>query len=318
MNVPQIYVYCSGKSGSTSLYEALKDTFETIHVHSNIEFLASNPDSSHSSIFDLIADSRRKYRKIYFIDAYRTPVERRISSYFQHTPLEGRSYNNYITAEKQLDAELAFLETYSAIAEVFSHFGLSNFSTFDWDKKYNIKEHQDMVFIKLRFADIRQWGEILTSILGRPISMVQTNLTSEKASASLYDAIKKQYKIPDKVLEYIILTDPEYKVYVHPQEQLNYLEYWHQRSKSAEIPADFNWLLYAALNRCNFIILTELEAIVYYLRYRSWTAYKFTIVPDDFDVDRYLELNEDLSHLNKIEARVHYEICGFLEDRVYK
>lgn len=318
MSAPQVYVFCSGKSGSTSLYEALKDRFEAIHVHSDFEFRETHSNSGYSSVFELVEESMGKYEQVYFIDAYRMPVERRISSYFQHTTLEACNYNNCITAEKQLDAELAFTETYSSIAEVFAHFGLSNFSTFDWDRGYNIRHYRNMVFIKLRFADIHLWSQQLSSIFGQPIEMVNSNLSKEKASAELYETIKGRYKIPDKVLEYILLTDPEFKIYNRHNDQIKYFEYWMHRSKKAELPVDFDWRVYAALNRYNFIILNELDAVVHYLRYKSWTAYRFTITPDDFEVHKYVKLHEDLCQLNEVEARVHYEICGFLEHRAYK
>jgi hypothetical protein len=318
MSVPQVYIFCSGKSGSSSLHETLKVHFESIHIHSDVEFRATQPYAGYSSVFELVEHSIKEYDTVYFIDVYRNPIERRISSYFQHSTLESCNYNNYIATEKDLDSQLAFIENYSSIAEVFNHFELSNFSAFDWDRGYNIKKHRNIVFIKLRFADIHLWGQYLSSIFGRQIEMVTSNLTKEKANAELYEIVRNKYKIPDVVLEYILMTDLEFKIYNKHNDQIRYFEYWLGRSKKAELPIDFDWHVYAALNRYNFVIVSHPEAAVYYLRYKTRTAYKFSIIPDDFDVKKYISLHEDLAQLNEIEARAHYEVIGFMEHRVYK
>ena len=39
--------------------------------------------------------------------------------------------------------------------------------------------------------------------------------------------------------------------------------------------------------------------------------YKYENIPRDFDSTLYIELNEDLKNLTKIEAKIHYEVIGY-------
>jgi hypothetical protein len=48
------------------------------------------------------------------------------------------------------------------------------------------------------------------------------------------------------------------------------------------------------------------------------TEYKYVNIPFDFDSNIYIELNDDLSNMTKIEAKKHYEFTGFQENRKYK
>ncbi len=82
----KVYIYCSGKSGSSSLYESFNKHFKTSQIHSSKCFfdLIQNRNSLYSSnVFDYIKSSCEMYKDIYFIDSYRMPLERSISSFFQ-------------------------------------------------------------------------------------------------------------------------------------------------------------------------------------------------------------------------------------------
>jgi hypothetical protein len=41
-------------------------------------------------------------------------------------------------------------------------------------------------------------------------------------------------------------------------------------------------------------------------------------IPDDFNWKAYIELNDDLKNMNEIQAKEHYEVAGYRENRKYK
>jgi hypothetical protein len=98
MNTYDIFVYCGGKCGSSTLYNTfINNGFSSIHVHSNYyyyyyyyyyTFCTLNNDDS---IFDVIDDSC-KSKEIYLFDSYRNPIERKISSFFQNLSIHVVNY----------------------------------------------------------------------------------------------------------------------------------------------------------------------------------------------------------------------------------
>jgi hypothetical protein len=41
-------------------------------------------------------------------------------------------------------------------------------------------------------------------------------------------------------------------------------------------------------------------------------------IPEDFDSETYIKLNVDLKHLSLLEAKMHYNNTGYLENRIYR
>lgn len=83
------FVYCGGKCGSSTLNNSLfKNRFRSIGLHSNEEYKLRN---NGNSILDIIHSSSNTNETIYFIDSYRNPIERKISSFFQN--LDSEKYN---------------------------------------------------------------------------------------------------------------------------------------------------------------------------------------------------------------------------------
>ncbi len=84
------FIWCSGRSGSTTLYRSLPNCY---HTHTFLYFLNQNGvewnDIEHSYNFDLFEILKMNVKdfnsdKINIYDVYRTPVERKISAFFQY------------------------------------------------------------------------------------------------------------------------------------------------------------------------------------------------------------------------------------------
>jgi hypothetical protein len=113
-----------------------------------------------------------------------------------------------------------------SIDELFRHFNISGtFTNFDFDKKYGMYQYENMVFIKLRFCDINNWGKILSDIFGKEITLFSDNLTENKEYYELYKEFKSQYKVPKFFIKEI-LKDEHFNAYNTIEERRQYIKYW--------------------------------------------------------------------------------------------
>jgi len=294
------FIYCGGKCGSTTLYSTLiKQYFKCSKLHSNEEYMSNKK----ASIYDIISQRKKTNEKIYFIDTYRNPIERKISCFFSLLNNEYYSlpmsdlfkkfnkeyieiefniiihfekgnvdniryliqklsenikidefHENYIKLNNIGNDNLNILcslfdknkeslgivsykknflnqnEYYHSIDELFRHFNISEtFTAFDFDKKYGLYQHENMVFIKLRFCDINEWGKILSGILGKEITTFPDNLTENKEYFDLYTEFKSQYKVPRSFIKEL-LKDEHFNAYNTVDERRKYIKYWMDRS----------------------------------------------------------------------------------------
>lgn len=226
-----VFVYCSGKSGSSTLHSTfINNGYKSIHIHGNLEYqlnpLNKNLVSKHKTIFDLILYNMKQDKTIYIIDSYRLPIERKISGYFESF-YKGQSYNE---VENALDKSLHLLEDYNSIDEILDYFNLPSFTSFDFNKKYNILNYKNIKFIKIRFCDIHNWDSILSEIFDKKITITNDNLSKNKSYYNTIELIKNEYKIPFYII-YIVKNDYEFKIYNSKDEQQKYLDKWVPRMK---------------------------------------------------------------------------------------
>ena len=243
-----VFVYCGGKCGSTTLQTTFeKNGYRPIHIHRNKQFHTVNLKNYQKtnplqrskypiqngnllfSSFDVIRYNKQCKNHIYVIDSYRTPIERKISSFFQN--IEGHIPNyKFISVEKLIEifnkTFIYEIEEYHSIDEVFDYFGLPKFITFDFEKKYNVVQTKKITFIKIRFSEIDQWGPILSEIFGKTIKIHSDNLTEDKPIYDLYIEFKLKYRVPEKYLREFLLKDENFKIYNSEEEQSKYIEKW--------------------------------------------------------------------------------------------
>lgn len=227
-----VFVYCGGKCGSMTLRNTfINNNYQTIHLHLNADYLAVYKTSY--DIFDLINVSAKKYDTIYLIDSYRTPIERKISSFFQNIHLHIPNYNDLTLTQIITDFNtnlLYIVEEYLSLNEVLNHYQVPLFTVFDFEKGYNLIKKENKVFIKILFKDIDKWDTILSSIFQKPITIYPDNLTENKPLNFLYKNFLKEYKVPNAYLEHMKINDTEFKIYNTKKEQKAYLEKWKKKS----------------------------------------------------------------------------------------
>lgn len=88
LNDPTLYrdiivLYCPKKVGSTSIVSSIRlfatDKFFVFHTHD--ENIFTSPDNNNNLTIKNIL--KNNYRKIYIIDIFRTPIERKMSEFFE-------------------------------------------------------------------------------------------------------------------------------------------------------------------------------------------------------------------------------------------
>jgi hypothetical protein len=237
LNIPikykniKIFVYCSGKCGSTTLFRTLSQYYKTLHVHTNEEFYTTSQQKVFT-IFDVIKCSEISQDKIYIIDSYRNPIERKIASFFNNINAHIPKYKKHKLRDLVKifnNNYLKHTEEYHSIDEVMNHYHLPLFETFDFEKKYNLLVYKNINFIKLRFCDINNWPEILENIFNRNIILKNENMSENKDYSIIYNNFKKIYYVPNVYYNLQLPADIHFKIYNTEEEQKTYYEKWKER-----------------------------------------------------------------------------------------
>jgi hypothetical protein len=307
----QVLINCGGKSGSSTLAETFAHNgFDTFHTH-DAAYYATNIDPTYPhSLFDAIDLNMTLYDHIYIIDVYRTPIERKMSSYFQQldvTTLPPDPSEQFEYVMEQLDKNMLQLEKYYPLVETMRHYGITPFDSFNFEKKYNLYQHKNVSYINLRFQDLDQWSSILSSIFHRPITLHSANVSAHKQYNHLYEQVQKMYRISNTVFIQC-LHDPLFYIYNSPAEQLKYINKIQPLLKPSKIvPADFDPTVYLKLNpdiqHSDYDPTAHYELAGYYEN----RQYKFVNIPPDFNPTVYLQLNPDIQH-SDYDPTAHYSI----------
>jgi hypothetical protein len=249
-----VVLYCPQKVGSTSLITSLrlsatKQLF-TMHTHDNIILKNSISDMdlcitdilNNTSVFNI---QTQEPRRIYIIDVYRTPMERKISEFFHeistfHFNNEERKIASYPLSKIIQRFNNVF--PYTSNEDYFREkFGLNTDELpreedqFDFQKKYLLIEKNGVSYIKLRLKDSHEWGRILTKLLGVEITIVKDYETSEKDIGIVYQQFLREYKLPFNFFK-MLEECKQLKYYYDFQERSEYLMTWWKRISGLYIP----------------------------------------------------------------------------------
>jgi hypothetical protein len=255
----QVYINCSGKSGSKTLEKTLGKYFCCLHTHGNFYFQKYIIKNDSLNLYDCMRESMKFYDKVYVIDSYRTPFERAFSSSFQ---------NNKNTTPENFNFNLLIGENYNCLDETLYEFGLDLPTEFDFEKKYLHIQYKNLNIIKLRLTDIEKWSDILSTIFNRDIQIEADNLSKDKSYYDNYMYFLENIKIPKKYFENIINTK-DFKLYNTIQEQENYINKWKKHVIDIDVPIknlpdDFDYKKYIEINKGRLLNMTELEVCIHY------------------------------------------------------
>ena len=220
-----VFIYCGGKAGSSTLHK----TF----IENNFKVLKQHNICDNANIFDIIEESSKHNDTIYIIDSYRTPIERKISSFFQNISLYLPDYSNYTVDELILffNENLIYsIEEYHSIDEILNYYQLPLFDEFDFSKKYVMKQHNNIKIIKVLFNNINEWNEIFSTIFEKDIVFHNDNLTQDKPINLLYNEFKREYNVPVNYLNNQLLNDKHFQIYNTHKDKREYIKKWLNKS----------------------------------------------------------------------------------------
>jgi hypothetical protein len=231
-----IFVYSKPKVGSTSLVSSIRlfasNKYNVFHIHDE-NMLKALTNISDVTINEIILYNKYIGKDVYVIDVYRSPIERKISTFFEK--IDTYHFNNTFKNIQKYDMN----KIITRFNKIFPYIGTGDLfldkyeipipEQFDYTHKFLQIEHNGIKYIKLRLCDSEIWENILANLLEHPIKIVKDYETTSKPIKDLYIKFKEKYKIPKNYLDE--LRGCKYlNYYYSSDEQTEYLSKWSEKS----------------------------------------------------------------------------------------
>jgi len=233
-----VFIYTPPKVGSTTLVSSLRislgNSFNVVHIHDDI-MLNVLTGINNVSVNEIINYIAKKGDNVYVIDVYRTPIERKMSEYFEklspyHFNNSEENINNY-SVKRVIDRFNKLFPHLGNGDHYFDKFNIANPTHFDFEKKYTIQILNNIKYIKLRLDDSNMWGQILSSIFQQDIVLINDYQTTNKKVGDLYKKFKDEYKIPVNYLK--LVKDCKYfNFYFSDKERKQYIRKWETKTQT--------------------------------------------------------------------------------------
>ena len=240
-----VILYSPPKVGSTSIVTSIRlfasDKYIVFHTHDDKICELYQDRLNVINVSDIINNNFlfnqqfNRNRKIYIIDIYRTPIERKISDFFQK--ISEIHFNN---SEKEI-SKYPVEKLFKRFNDIYPYFDDTDYfneiynididfkiKQFDVSKKYMLYEKNNIIYIKLRLNDTHEWGNILSSILNTKISIIHDYNTVNKDIGSIYKLFKNTYQLPINFFNELI-NDKGLNIYLSEEEKQKYLHTWSQK-----------------------------------------------------------------------------------------
>ena len=231
-----VFVYSAPKVGSTSIVSSLRlfalNMYDIIHIHDE-DMLRVLGNINGITINEIILYNKYLGKEVFVIDIYRSPVERKISTFFEK--IGSYHFNNYDNIVNKYN----ITRVINRFNKIFPHIGLGDHfidkynitvpQQFDYLNKYLLVNENGISYIKLRLKDAHNWGQILTHIFKTRICIVKDYESANKPIKDLYNMFKSVYKIPKNLLD--DLMNCKYLNYFYsPEEKKQYYHEWLTKS----------------------------------------------------------------------------------------
>jgi len=230
-----VFIYTPPKVGSTTLVTSFRMScarkVNVLHIHDEnmLSIITGIKNNNNITVNELINYNASIGKSVYIIDVYRSPIERKISEYFELlTSYHFNTTDNNIVNYKieLLIKRFNSLFYYLGIGDYFfDKYDINIPGSFDFNKKYLLVEKNNVKYIKLRLCDSNDWGSILSNILNLEIVIVKDYQTENKLIGEVYRKFNEEYKIPFNLLETIVQCK-YFNYYNSENEKQIYLSKW--------------------------------------------------------------------------------------------
>lgn len=237
-----IFIYTPPKVGSTTLVTSLRvslgKSFNTIHIHDEI-MLSVLTGIKDVKINDVLNYLSKKGKNVYVIDVYRTPIERKMSEFFEkispyHFNNTAKNISGY-SMKRIIDRFNKLFPHIENGDHYFEEYEIKEPILFDFNKKYTIQEINNIKYIKLRLSDSHLWGSILSNIFQSEVVIINDYKTEDKDIGNLYKKFKYEYKLPGNYFE-LIKNNKYFNFYLTEEERNKYLNIWRSKLDVDFIP----------------------------------------------------------------------------------
>ena len=182
-----IFIYSAPKVGSTSIVSSLRifcsDNFDIIHIHDE-EMLRVLAHVDGITINEVILYNKFLGKNIYVIDVYRSPIERKISTFFEKIGTYHFNDNDPNVNKYNVNKVINRFNNIFPFIGLGDHFidkyNINLPDKFDFDKKYLLVETNGVKYIKLRLKDSHIWNSILSNIFSKNICIVKDYQSNNK------------------------------------------------------------------------------------------------------------------------------------------
>ena len=210
------------------------------------------------TINELILFNKYLGKTVYVINIYRSPIERKISTFFEkigtyHFNASDETINNYDV--NKVIKRFNDIFPYIGLGDHFiDKYDITIPANFDSTQKYLLVKENDITYITLRLKDSSIWGNILSNIFGFKICTVKDYESSNKPIKNIYMLFKSQYKIPKNLLDSVM--NCKYLNYYYSSSEKNmYYNEWLLKSteiRNSYTPEDYN--IYEDITKTNYHI----------------------------------------------------------------
>ena len=231
-----VFVYSCPKVGSTSIVSSLRmfglDKIDIIHIH-NEDMMRVLSHINNITINEVILFNKHLGRNVYVINIYRSPIERKISTFFEkigsyHFNASDEIINTYDV--NKIIKRFNDIFPYIGLGDHFiDKYGINIPANFDHNRHHLLVVNNDIVYISLRLKDSDMWGQILSTIFGFKICIVKDYESSNKPIKELYNLFKLNYKIPTNLLD-DCMKCKYFNYYYSDQERQSYYNQWLTKS----------------------------------------------------------------------------------------
>jgi len=236
-----IFIYTPPKVGSTTLVTSFRIScarrVNVLHVHDEnmLSIITGIKNNNNVTVNELINYNASIGKSVYVIDVYRSPIERKISEYFElltsyHFNTSDSNIGNYKIELliKRFNSLFPFVGSGDYFFDNYD-IDIDIPEQFDFDNKFLLVEKNNVKYIKLRLIDSDKWDKILSNILNMDIVIVKDYQTENKVIGEVYKNFNEQYQIPCNLLETV--TQCKYFNYYNSEiEKQNYLNKWNSKT----------------------------------------------------------------------------------------
>ncbi len=232
---PYIFIlFNPPKVGSTSLVSSLRIStahkYNTIHIH-NEHTLSILCGIQNITVNEIIQYNRQLGKKIIVIDIFRTPIEHKISTFFENISYH---FNNSEENINKYNLDL-IIERFNKLFPYLCNtdyyrqvYNIPTIDQFDHKNKYICQIFNGVTYLKLRLSDSKFWKHIFYKLFNETIYFVKEYESSSKPYSTLYKSFLENYHIPCNLLNNI--NNEKLKYYLSDKEINDYLYKWQQKT----------------------------------------------------------------------------------------